>query len=402
MRSSPIRHRVALALALAGMAVSALTLVVHRRLGAGTGYTSFCNLGGVVNCDAILGSPYATILHLPVAAWGIAAFAAGAILALPGAVGAPATRLADLLLVGLVSASLGFAGVMGVVMATLGRVCLLCLATDLVIVAWFLAAAPLAARSEAGGATAWWRRRGAGRAVAAASAILAIAGGTLAAARRPVALTTVDEVRAQDPDFHRWYTALPVRPLSDLVSPGCPVKGPPDAPVAIVEFSDFQCPFCVKASADLRRLLRERPDVRLVFRHFPLDPSCNTEVRRSIHPDACLAACAAECASRQGRFWEYHDVLFDNHQNLERGSLFRYAREMGLDLDAFRLCLDDPATRARIDDDVRAATRAGVTSTPTLFINGRTVAGVLDPAHFDYALIIERHSHDARARGRAS
>src|SRR5438552_13990751 len=109
MRPSPTRHRIALALALAGAVLSALALEVHRRLGEGSGYTSFCNLGGVVNCDAVLGSRYSVVLGVPVPAWGIAGFAAGAALALPGALAASAGRLADLLLLGLVSASLRFA-----------------------------------------------------------------------------------------------------------------------------------------------------------------------------------------------------------------------------------------------------------------------------------------------------
>jgi protein-disulfide isomerase len=108
---------------------------------------------------------------------------------------------------------------------------------------------------------------------------------------------------------------------------------------------------------------------------------------------ACLAACAAECAGRQERFWEYHDVLFENHEHLERESLFRYARELGLDLRTFAACLDDPATLARVGEDVEAGARAGVNGTPTLFFNGRAIAGALpDRIHYDYALIIEEQA----------
>src|SRR5881409_2177485 len=98
MRSSPTRHRIALLVALAGATLSTVTLVVHERLASGSGYTSFCNLGGIVNCDAVLGSRYGVLLGAPVAAWGLVAFLAGAVLALPGALGASAGGLADLLL----------------------------------------------------------------------------------------------------------------------------------------------------------------------------------------------------------------------------------------------------------------------------------------------------------------
>src|SRR5262245_60109786 len=102
MPSSPARHRVALAVALAGAALSALTWIVHERLATDAGYTSFCNLGGVFSCDAVLASRYGTVLGVPVAAWGLVAFVVGAILALPGAFARRTPGIADLLLLALV------------------------------------------------------------------------------------------------------------------------------------------------------------------------------------------------------------------------------------------------------------------------------------------------------------
>jgi protein-disulfide isomerase len=401
MRHSPARHRIALLVALLGAALSAVTLVVHERLAAGSGYTSFCNLGDVVNCDAVLGSRYGVMLGMPVAAWGLAAFLLGAAAALPGALASGTGGLADLVLLGLASGSLGFALVLAVAMALLRHLCLLCLGLDIVVAAWFLAVAPLASGFQADMRSGWWRGRAAARSIAAAGLVIAVAGGTWAAVRAPGAVTTPAEVRARDPKFYDWYTKLPVRPTSGLVTPDCPRKGEPGARVAIVEFSDFQCPFCVQAFRDLRDLVRARPEVSLVFRHYPLDATCNAHVQRSLHPDACLAACAAECARRQGRFWEYHDVLFENNEHLERESLFRYAREMALDLGAFRTCLDDPATRARIGEDVEAGTLAGVSSTPTIFFNGRAIEGALEHGvYYDYALILEKHAgHEHHGEG---
>ena len=391
MRPSPTRHRTAVVLSLLGAIVSTVTLVVHQRLASGTGYTSFCNLGGIVNCDAVLGSRYAEVLGVPVAAWGLLTFVAGSGLALFGAVGGGAGGIADLLLLGVASWSLGFAVVMAAAMVSIGAVCLLCLATDAVIVAWFLTVLPLASGFESGADSGWWRRPAAARGIAGAALVLAIAGGTWAAVRTPGMVRTVEEVRTRDPKFYSWYTKRPVRPVSELTNADCHRKGGPDAVVAIVEFSDFQCPYCVQAFRDLRDLLRARPEISLVFRHYPLDATCNTHMKRTVHPDACLAACAAECAGRQGRFWEYHDVLFENNEHLERDSLLRYASDMHLDLAAFQVCIDDPSTRARVGQDVEAAARAGVNSTPTLFFNGRFIEGALDRTYYDYALIIERH-----------
>jgi protein-disulfide isomerase/uncharacterized membrane protein len=403
MPPSPARHRVALVVALAGAALSTLTWVVHSRIESDAGYTSFCNLGGVVSCDAVLASRYATVLGIPVAVWGLAAFLVGALLALPGALGRRSPSVADLLLLALVSASAGVALVLLVIAGSVLRhACPLCLALDVVILVWLVAVLPLARRFDATTPASWWRGRGPARAAVAGSLVLAIAGATWAAVSGPGPATSPDDVRARDPKFFSWYTRLPVRPASELVSSSSHVKGAPQAAVSIVEFSDFQCPFCVQAWRDLGDLVRSRPDVSLAFRHFPLDTSCNPHLQHSVHPDACLAACAAECAAQQGRFWEYHDILFANHEHLERDNLFRFARELGLDIPRFRTCLDDPATKDRVVADVDAGARAGVSSTPTLFINGRAVEGALDRRYYDYALILEQHALPPRPRDDAS
>src|SRR5207253_10185936 len=127
MSASPSRHRVALAVALAGVALSALTVFVHERISADPGYTSFCNLGGAINCDVVLGSRYGRLLGVPVAGLALATFALGAVLAVPRALGARA-RLADLALLGLLSAGVGLAAVLlGIRHAVLRHGCRLCL-----------------------------------------------------------------------------------------------------------------------------------------------------------------------------------------------------------------------------------------------------------------------------------
>src|SRR5262249_23364924 len=157
---------------------------------------------------------------------------------------------------------------------------------------------------------------------------------------------------------YSWYAALPVRDASGLVGADPHRKGPADAPITIVEFSDFQCPFCARAAKDLRELVGTSPEVSLVFRNFPLDTSCNGNLKRQMHANACLAAYAAECAGKQGRFWEYHDLLFENGQQLSRDALVTFAERVGIDTHSFEQCLDDPATHARVAADVEAAGQA--------------------------------------------
>jgi len=394
MAPSPTRHRIALAIALIGVAVGGYTWFVSHQLATDAGYTSFCNLGSVVNCDAVLSSRYGTFLEVPVSVWGIVTFAVGALLALPGAIGA-GSAVADLLLLGLVAGSLGYALVLlGIASFVLGNACVLCLTLDVVIVAWFVTVAPLAARFHPVSRGPWLRRRAAAYTVTAAGLLLAVAGGTVAAVSEPSAASTLAEVRARDAEFVEFYTKLPVVAPESVLDAGAPAKGAAGAAVTIVEFSDFECPACRQAFADLRELAKTQPDVRVVFRNSPLDSSCNASVSRALHPNACLAAAAGECANRAGRFWEYHDVLFEHQRQLDRASLLRYARELGLDLEAFRTCLDDPATMARIKSDIEAGDRVDIESTPTLFINGRRLEGALAGPYYAYALIIERDAAD--------
>jgi protein-disulfide isomerase/uncharacterized membrane protein len=391
MPPSPTRHRVAVVLALVGVAVSVVTFHVTRQLASVDGYTSFCNLGGVVNCDTVLTSRWGSFLGFPVPLWAIGVFTLGLVLALPGALGATTVGLTDLALIALASGSVGFALVLAVIsVLVLRTLCLLCISLYAVILAWFVTVAPLAGRFHGSDRAPWPQRRTAAYAALAAGLLLAIAVGTVEAMRGPVTATTVAEVQSADPKFYELYTKLPVVDAADVVGPAPHVKGNPDAPITIVEFSDFECPACGHAFSDLRNLVRGRTDVKLVFRHFPLDSACNARMQQQLHPYACQAAAAAECAGQLGRFWEYHDELFEHQKLLDRDSLFRYAREVGLDIPAFRTCLDDPATMDRIAADVAAGTRLGVESTPTIFINGRRVQGALDPPYYEFALVIEK------------
>ena len=388
MPASQTRHRIALAIALVGVVVSAYTLYVEHQLSTNPGFTSpVCNLGGVVRCDAVLMSRWGRLLDLPLPAWAIVIFVAGALLATPGALVGITGGIADWLLLGLVSGSLAFALVMaGIATFAIRAVCPMCITLYVVIVAWFVAVAPLAGGFETA-RVAWLRRPLAPRGMLAGAFVLSLVGGTLWASA-PLDVTV-------DPAFASFYETLPVEPAASQLAEGGHVKGPAHAAVTIVEFSDFQCPACQQAFEDLRDLVRTRDDVRVVFRHFPLDRKCNDRVARSVHPVACLAACAAECAGDQGEFWTYHDRLFTDQSTLDRDSLFRHARELGLDLAVFRDCIDAPATLDRIREDVRRANTLDVGSTPTIFINGKRIEGALERAYYDYAIRIEQQAPPA-------
>jgi protein-disulfide isomerase len=147
------------------------------------------------------------------------------------------------------------------------------------------------------------------------------------------------------------------------------IRGPETAPVTLVEYGDFECPYCGQAEPVVRELLAGHGDVRYVWRHLPLP---------DVHPRAELAAEAAEAAADQGAFWEMHDLLLAHQEELRPTDLLRYADQVGLDVDRFRDDLRRHAQAPRVAEDVDSAGLSSVLGTPTFFINGRRHYGAYD------------------------
>jgi protein-disulfide isomerase len=138
--------------------------------------------------------------------------------------------------------------------------------------------------------------------------------------------------------------------------------GPEHAPVTVVEYADFECPICKQAAPALKLLLRHFPEeVRIVFRHFPLE---------AVHPHALAAAEAAEVAGAQGKFWEMHDLLFANQLHLKTNNLRSYAEQLQLDMSRYTAEMDDEIYRQRVREHIETGRQSGVRSTPGIFING--------------------------------
>lgn len=153
------------------------------------------------------------------------------------------------------------------------------------------------------------------------------------------------------------------------------VRGNPDAPVTIVEFSDYECPFCRGSEQVIRTVLAKYGDkVKLAYRDFPL---------RQIHPHSLAAAEASRCASEQGKFWQYHDLLFSVPNKLDAAGLLDDARTSGLNEAQFLSCLNTEKFKTAVDADVRAGSSARVSGTPAFFINGIFVAGAQSTAVFE-------------------
>ncbi len=144
-----------------------------------------------------------------------------------------------------------------------------------------------------------------------------------------------------------------------------PVLGNPNASIVVEEFSDFQCPACRSAAPVVKGIVNKYKDkIKFVYRHFPL---------LSIHPRAYDAALASECANDQGKFWQYHDLLFANQPNFKKDQLIGYARDLGLNESEFSACLQSRARKEVVDADLNKAKELNLNSTPTFIVNGKII-----------------------------
>ncbi|TMB16612.1 MAG: hypothetical protein E6J59_18605, partial [Deltaproteobacteria bacterium] len=185
-------------------------------------------------------------------------------------------------------------------------------------------------------------------------------------------------------------TTIMLRPPAfEVATAGRPEKGGgAKAPVTIIEFSDYQCPFCQRAEGVVDQVMHVYGNkVRLVFRDFPLP----------IHPQARPAAEAASCANAQGKFWEYHAKLFANQSALGEEQLKEYAKDVGLDPAKFEDCLTQKPFSAAIDKDLSEAAKLGINGTPAFFINGRLLSGAQPFEKFKEVI-----DEELRAKGAAS
>lgn len=172
--------------------------------------------------------------------------------------------------------------------------------------------------------------------------------------------------------------AGPVKPVDEKVDH---IKGAKNAKVTLIEYSDFECPFCSRHLPSLEQALQEFPeDVRLVYRHYPLS---------AIHPEAQKAAEASECAAKLGgndKFWQMHDELFAKQQTLGTQTYLDIAKSIGLNEGNFKACLDSGEMAARVNADTSEGSVAGVEGTPATFVNGQLISGAVPYAQLKAAI----------------
>jgi uncharacterized membrane protein/predicted DsbA family dithiol-disulfide isomerase len=347
-------------LAVAGLVLSAM--LVRQHAAAHAGLESACNLNEFVNCDRVATSRFSIFLGLPVAVWGI--FGYGLALTLSG-FGLAGRRPHATWPAGFLFVTASIAAAVAVVLALLselaiGALCLYCAGS------WIVSFGLLAA--------AWRACRPDGiRAALGADLSLLFERPVRTVAFGIAAVALVALAAGAQP---RYWDRPPPPPVPVAHGAALSVPTVPGRPV-VVEFSDYECPFCAKAHLELRALLADRADVTLVKRHFPLDASCNPIIKRPMHAQACALARAAICAEQQGRFPEMDDALFANQQ--ARRPLEEIATRLGLDLSRFRACLVDPETTRRLSNDIATGIQIGLKATPTYVVDGVQYTGVLPP-----------------------
>ena len=185
-------------------------------------------------------------------------------------------------------------------------------------------------------------------------------------ARSELEMTFLASLRAQNPVKYQ----LPMPELPRHVRPNepAPFTGPKDAKVVLVEFGDFECPYCAQAHRVVQELRQLYPDqLRVEYRHFPLEQ----------HTRAKPAAIASECANQQGMFWKYHDYLYENPRALQDSDLLAYAQKTKLDLNGFKTCLTSKRASQAVTRDTQIAQKLGVDGTPSIYINGIKLIGLL-------------------------
>jgi protein-disulfide isomerase len=355
------RRALQIAAALAAVGLALALVLARQHAQAHAGVASFCAINDYVNCDRVATSRFSVVLGLPVAVWGALGYGLALALALAGlrsgrrSAGWPAGLL-------FVVAALATAAAVALAIVSevaIGALCLLCAAS------WLTSLALLAA--------AWRASRPAGPGAAIRGDLTVLRERPLHAAALVLAgLAGVGLVAAAYPRYWEHARKAPAAAAPPAATGAAPVSS---GPLVVVEFSDYECPFCARSHEETKALLANRPDVTLVRRHFPLDSECNAAVKRPMHPEACELARAAICAEEQGKLTPMDDALFRNQQ--AKRPVEEVARAVGLDLAAFRRCLASPATDARLRSDIEAGVRVGLTATPTYVVGGRPYAGRL-------------------------
>lgn len=376
-------------LSLAGIAVCAYLSFLHIALlrGEFLGGAACGTAGSIFNCHAVTGGSYGTFLGLPLAFWGLLGYLATLALSLiawqfPEWTARALSAIASLALVFVVLD----AGLLALMVIKIRYLCPLCLASyaiNLVLLVIARGGSTLSWQGVAHVPRNLWAWRLQPRVPVTWIVWAVVVTGAFGATSVMASVNYMQQgapgaLRQQINKFLKEQKRVTVDVAGD------PVILAPRQAVQVVEFSDFLCPSCQRASKFNPILLAgHRQDVSFVFKHFPLDASCNTTITRMVHQGACELAAATECAHEQGKFWPLHDRIFEQGSTYKLERLEQDAQSLGLDMAALRSCRESGRGLEAVKRDIAEGARLGVSSTPSYYLNGVPVVGVLSPAMFE-------------------
>lgn len=356
-----------LLIATIGIAMSAYLTYEHYQV-LKIGYTgkSFCNINSYLNCDLVLSSRYASLGSIPLAGLGFLfyLYVTGALLYALWTDRAPEAYLGlpYLLSMGSCLLSLGLAWIS---LYQLQSFCIFCTSLYLVSFALFVFLKKTLAQ-PLGDTMGLFHRIPWKPALIYFATIFVIGSGLFDLSHRQFARELSPELK------ERYLISFKNQPQVSFDVSGRPFWGNPEAKVTIVEFSDFECPYCKVAAFNLKPALTDyKEKVKLVFMNYPLDQACNKTLEREMHKQACTTASAAYCAGQQGKFWEYHDLAFDRQPKFSESSLENIAKKLKLDLATFKTCLGATTTQQFLAADIEQGNQAKLQGTPSVFVNGR-------------------------------
>ncbi len=364
---------------------SSLYLFWHKL--SASGEPSLCTVNTVINCDTVNTSVYSDLFGLPVALMGAAFYTGLALAALTPPKSTPRFHQVNALFGMLAVAMSAYLAAASV---SIGAVCVMCI--SLYVGNLLLLIAGLKGLRETGG-TPFADLAGAisSRSFLTVSVVFVV---VLLVGRTAIDGGSSARTAPGQPVPESRIGSLYAQPAGPVVLDGSePVLGDPHAPYQIVEFADFACPHCATAFADFKQVVAQNPDIQVRFKAYPLSGACNPMLEGEAGSERCIAALAAECAHRQGRFWEMAGAMFKNIGYLAPSDLEFMAGQSGLDVPAWKACLEDTAAQAGVLADIDAGIKARIRGTPTLFLKGidddRFVLVNYGPA--DALAIVEAH-----------
>lgn len=329
---------------------------------------SICAVSATFDCDKLNRSEYSELFGIPIAFLGSGFYAAVLGVSIMGLVKPQAyARAGSLVLVG-GALSVLYSGFLAWASVQLGAWCLFCIGMYGVN-ALLLAGGWLTRDPEGLGAVFSASDDRSPGAMLTSGLVVFVAAMAWYNTQKGGAVAETEQAAAQGDTSA--YAQLMEATEGPLVLDGTePVLGDPGAPYTLVEFADFQCPACAQVTPMMHELVARNPNIKVLFKHYPLSEICNPQVPGERHKDACRAAKAADCAGQQDRFWDLSHLMFKNQNRLDREGIDFMAGQVGLDAAAFAACMEDPATDKGVLSDIEAAMQVGVHGTPTIFLQG--------------------------------